>query len=77
MISEQAIVSALQAALPDAEVSVHDLTGTQDHYEVHVASARFAGKSRIEQHRLVYAALGEALKGPIHALKLTTVVKAP
>jgi len=76
MIPSETVTAVLKSAFPDADVSVHDLTGTQDHYEVTVSSSAFAGKSRIEQHRMVYAALGEALKGPIHALKLTTSAKS-
>jgi stress-induced morphogen len=63
---------ALVRAFPDARVEVHDLTGTADHYEVTVVTAAFAGKSRIEQHKMVYAALGAAVGGAIHALALHT-----
>jgi stress-induced morphogen len=60
------------AGLPGAEVEVEDLTGTGDHFSAKVVSAAFAGKTMIQQHRLVYAALGELLRGPIHALQLDT-----
>jgi len=63
---------ALQRAFPDADVEITDLTGTQDHYQARIVSAAFAGKSRIEQHRMVYSALGEAMRGPVHALALQT-----
>ena len=53
-------------------VEVRDLTGTQDHYEAVVVSEAFAGLSRIEQHQLVYRALGELMSGPVHALALKT-----
>ena len=66
------IKTILCAAFPDAEVEVTDLTGTQDHLQALVVTAAFAGKSRIEQHRMVYAALGDLMKGDIHALALTT-----
>lgn len=62
----------LLRAFPDADLEVKDLTGTQDHYQARIVSAAFAGKSRIEQHRMVYAALGDAMRGPVHALALTT-----
>jgi stress-induced morphogen len=62
----------LVAAFPDGEVEVSDMTGTQDHFEARVVSEAFAGKSLLEQHQLVYAALGAAMKGPIHALALKT-----
>ncbi|HEX9619969.1 MAG TPA: BolA family protein [Polyangiaceae bacterium] len=58
--------------MPDARVELKDLTGTRDHWEALVVSAAFAGKSLIEQHQLVYRALGEAMAGPIHALALKT-----
>jgi acid stress-induced BolA-like protein IbaG/YrbA len=62
------------ASLPDAHVEVKDLTGTQDHYEALVVSAQFAGRSRIEQHKLVYGAIGAAMGGEVHALALKTLV---
>ena len=51
---------------------VRDLTGTKDHWEALVVSAAFAGKTPIEQHQMVYAALGELKAGPVHALALKT-----
>ena len=60
------------AALPDAQVTVQDTTGGGDHYAAHVVAAAFRGKNLVEQHRMVYAALGAALHGPIHALALLT-----
>ena len=64
--------NALLRAFPDADLEIKDLTGTKDHYQARIVSSAFAGKSRIEQHRLVYAALGDAMKGPVHALALQT-----
>ncbi len=55
-----------------AHLVVTDLTGTQDHYEATVVASGFEGKSRVEQHQLVYAALGELMAGPVHALALKT-----
>ena len=69
------IRARIQAALPDAEVRVTDTTGGGDHFSATVVSAAFDGKGLVDRHRLVYAALGEALHGsaaPIHALALTT-----
>ncbi len=51
---------------------ITDLTGTKDHWEALVVSAAFAGKTPIEQHQMVYAALGELMAGPVHALALKT-----
>ena len=64
----------LADAFPDAtELSVEDLTGTGDHFQVIVASPRFAGLSLIDQHRLVNAALAAPLgDGTIHELRIKT-----
>jgi stress-induced morphogen len=51
---------------------VTDLTGTKDHWEALIVADAFSGKSRIEQHQMVYAALGELMSGPVHALALKT-----
>jgi stress-induced morphogen len=69
------IVARIRVALPDARVELTDLTGTEDHWKATVISSAFAGKSLIERHRLVMAALAAEMKGPIHALTLD--VKAP
>lgn len=66
---------AILAAFPDADVEITDLTGTQDHYKAKIATSAFAGKNKVAQHRLVYAALGDAMKGPVHALALDTSAK--
>lgn len=63
----------LTAAFPDARVRITDLTGTADHYRVEIASEVFRGKSRVQQHKLVYAALGVAVGAQIHALALSTL----
>lgn len=64
---------ALLLALPSQEVVVTDLTGTSDHFEALVVSDAFEGKSLLERHRLVYAALGDRMKADVHALSLTTL----
>jgi stress-induced morphogen len=74
MPSPDVVRARLLEALPGARVEITDLTGTEDHYEAVVVAAQFAGKSRIDQHKMVYAALGELMNGPIHALALTTRV---
>ena len=55
-----------------SHVVIRDLTGTKDHWEALVVSEAFAGKTPIEQHQMVYAALGELMAGPVHALALKT-----
>ncbi|HEX4421057.1 MAG TPA: BolA family protein [Kofleriaceae bacterium] len=71
----EAIVARIRAQLPDAQVELKDLTGTEDHWHATIVSGEFAGKSLIARHRLVMAALAEEMKGPIHALTLD--VKSP
>lgn len=69
----QRLESLLQEAFPGDEVWVEDRTGTGDHFQVTVASARFDGLSLVEQHRLVYDALAAPLAdGTIHELRITT-----
>ncbi len=74
MPNPEAIRERLLKAFPGASVDVTDLTGTQDHFQAVVVASQFDGKSRIDQHKMVYAALGELMSGPIHALALTTRV---
>jgi stress-induced morphogen len=62
----------IEAALPDCEAHVADLTGTGDHFRAEVVSPAFAGISRIAQHKLVYDVFGAEIGGPIHALSLKT-----
>ncbi|MAV12537.1 MAG: BolA family transcriptional regulator [Cyanobium sp. MED843] len=75
MVQPDAVESAIQSAIPDARVTVEDLTGGGDHLQVSVVSAAFEGLSRISQHQLVYGALQQELASEaIHALALTTAV---
>lgn len=62
----------IEDALPGAEVAVEDLTGGGDHFRAEVVSDRFAGLSRIQQHKLVYDVFGADIGGPIHALSIKT-----
>ncbi|MDP8923575.1 MAG: BolA family transcriptional regulator [Chloroflexota bacterium] len=72
MPSPDELKERIEQALPGARASVHDLTGGGDHFRAEVVSDRFAGLSRIEQHRLVYDVFGPDIGGPIHALSLKT-----
>ena len=72
MMEPDRIREMLVAALPGADVDVKDLTGTKDHFQATVVAPQFQGKSLIEQHQMVYRALGERMKSDIHALALTT-----
>ncbi len=62
----------LREALPDAEIHIQDLAGYGDHYKATIRSTAFAGKSRVAQHQLVYAALKGRMGGELHALALDT-----
>jgi stress-induced morphogen len=64
------IVAKIRTALPDAQVDLQDLTGTADHWKATIVSQAFAGKTLMQRHRMINAALAEELKGPIHALTL-------
>ena len=59
-------------AIPDADVTIEDLRGDGDHYNARVVSAAFRGKSRIQQHQMVYQALKGSVGGQLHALALQT-----
>ncbi len=67
------VVAMIRQGIPDAVVQVNVYSG-DDHFEMQVVSASFAGKSRIKQHQMVYAALGDQMKQAIHALALKTSV---
>jgi len=66
------IKTMIKAALPAAEVEITDLRGDGDHYHVTVIDAGFEGKSRIQQHQIVYAALQGKMGNELHAMSLTT-----
>jgi len=68
------IEALILQAFPDAEVTITDLAGDGDHYAARVVSAAFAGKSRVQRHKMVYEALGGRMGGELHALQLTTDV---
>jgi stress-induced morphogen len=62
----------IKAGLPDARVTIEDLRGDGDHYAAHVVSAAFKGKTRVQQHQMVYQALQGRMGGELHALALQT-----
>lgn len=62
----------IKEALPDAQVDIQDLAGDGDHYAATVISQAFAGKSRVQQHQMVYSALQGRMGNELHALALTT-----
>ncbi len=64
----------IKASLPDAEIDIQDLAGDGDHYAATVASKAFRGRTRVQQHQMVYAALQGNMGGVLHALALQTKV---
>ncbi|MFQ5744737.1 MAG: BolA family protein [Acidobacteriota bacterium] len=64
--------SLIEAGIPEARATVRDLTGTRDHFRVEVISSVFNGKSLVEQHQMVYAAVGGELTNAVHALSIHT-----
>jgi len=70
------IEQLIRKAFPDAEVTVTPLADDNDHYAAMVSSAAFKGKSRVQQHQMVYEALGGRMGGALHALSLQTTVKS-
>ena len=66
------IEQLIKEGLPDAAVTIEDLRGDGDHYACHVVSEAFRGKSRIQQHQMVYAALQGRMRTQLHALALQT-----
>ena len=66
------IQQLVQEAIPGAILRIEDLAGDGDHYAIHVTSEKFASKSRIQQHQMVYEALGGRVGGQLHALSIQT-----
>jgi stress-induced morphogen len=62
----------IRVALPDAEIEISDLRGDGDHYAARVVSASFAGKTRVQQHKMVYDAIQGGMGDALHALALQT-----
>ncbi|MCB1480255.1 MAG: BolA family transcriptional regulator [Hyphomicrobiaceae bacterium] len=71
-MEESEIIRLIKTALPDAQVSIQDLAGDGDHYAATVVSEAFRGKSRVQQHQMVYQALQGNMGGVLHALALQT-----
>lgn len=71
-MSAAEIESLIKAAFPDAEITIEDLAGDNDHFAATVVAEAFRGISRVRQHQLVYAALQGRMGGALHALALQT-----
>lgn len=72
MMHPEEVREKLVQSFPNSEVVVQDTTGTMDHFQVLIISSLFEGKSMVEQHQMVYKALGDLMKEAIHALALKT-----
>lgn len=68
------IEELIREGIPDAEVRIEDLRGDGDHYAAYITSASFEGKSRVQQHQMVYDALRGKMGGELHALAIQTSV---
>ena len=71
-MDQSEIKNLIKEAIPDAEVEIRDLAGDGDHYAATVVSEAFRGKTRVQQHQMVYAALKGRMGGVLHALALQT-----
>ncbi len=69
----QEIENMIKEALPDAQITIQDLAGDENHYSATIKSKVFAGKSKIEQHKMVYKALKGKMGNELHALALNTM----
>jgi stress-induced morphogen len=76
-MNAQEIETLIRSKFPDAEITIKDLAGDGDHYAAHVVASAFQGKSRVQQHQMVYDALGGRMGGVLHALALTTALPKP
>lgn len=73
-MSANEITGLIEQALPGAVVEMTDLAGDNDHWAAKVTAPQFTGKNRVQQHKLVYEALGDRMGGTLHALQLTTAI---
>ena len=69
------ITAKVKASIPDALIDLKDLAGDNDHWQITVTSAAFAGKTRVAQHQMVMGAIGSGMGTTLHALSITTLVK--
>ena len=70
---QQEMIHRIQAVYPDAKIELTDMTGTADHWQAVIVSSHFEGMGRLARQRSIYAALGELMSGPIHALTFKTL----
>jgi acid stress-induced BolA-like protein IbaG/YrbA len=75
-LSPETLKNLILQNLPGAHVDIQDLAGDGEHYRAIVTLADFKGRSRVAQHQMVYAALGDTMKGTLHALSIETKIPA-
>ena len=71
-MSRETLENYLSEAFPEAEITLTDLAGDDDHWQAEIVSPQFSGKTRVAQHQMVYAALKGTMGGELHALALKT-----
>ncbi|OIN86268.1 MAG: BolA family transcriptional regulator [Alphaproteobacteria bacterium CG1_02_46_17] len=71
-ISSQEVIALIKIGIPDATVTITDMAGDGDHYRADIVSPSFTGKSRVQQHQMVYDALGSKMGSELHALSIKT-----
>jgi len=69
------IESLIKKNIPDAEIIIEDLAGDNNHFSAEITSKKFNGRTRLEQHKMVYNSLSEELKEDLHALSIKTMGK--
>ena len=74
-IKQQEIHKLLKEGFPDADIEINDLAGDDNHYAAKIKSSKFKGKTRVQQHQMVYASLKGKMGNELHALALTTEEK--
>ena len=72
-LKSEEIKNLIKEAIPDAEIIIQDLAGDENHYSATIKSKIFNGKSRIEQHKMVYKSLKGKMGNELHALELNTM----
>ena len=74
-IKEEEINKLLKEGFPDADIEINDLAGDDNHFAAKIKSSKFKGKTRVQQHKMVYASLKGKMGNELHALALTTEEK--
>jgi stress-induced morphogen len=74
-IKQEEIYKLLKEGFPDADIEINDLAGDDNHYAAKISSSKFKGKTRVQQHQMVYASLKGKMGNELHALALTTEEK--